>query len=165
MKITRDYTLAAADAFQKIPRDDAANEPFRFIFVSGEGATHYPGSFTPQYGRVKGETEILLSDMRKQNPLFHVNSVRPCVVDASAHEAIKPYIPQRAPLLAVGDAVLGPVIRSALKRYSSPTEPLGEFIAGMAMGKFDRNLDGPGVEKLDAFNVIGNIAFRKLMGL
>lgn len=166
MRITRDYALAAAEAFQKIPRDGrAADEPFRFVFVSGEGATHKPGALTPQYGRVKGETELLLSEMRKKNPLFHAHSVRPFFVDAAAHDAIKPYIPQRAALLAVGDAVLGPVIRGVATRYHSPTGPLGELMVGMAMGKFDGKLDGPGVERLGAFSVIQNSGFRRLMGL
>lgn len=75
--------------------------------------------------------------MQKRNSLFYVDSVRLYVVDAAAHKVIKPYIPQRTLLLAVGDAVLGLVIRAAIKRYSSLTELLGEFMVGMAIGKFD----------------------------
>lgn len=163
VKITKDYALAAAKAFQEIPQDEP--KPFSFVYVSGAGTTHEPGLFTATFARVKGETELALAEMRKQNPLFRASSVRPAFVDAAAHETVKAYIPTPPVMMAAGGAVLGPVVRVAMKGTWSPTEPLGRFLAGMAMGRFDSAMDGPGVGKLGAFPVVENAAFRRAMGL
>lgn len=163
VKITKDYALAAANAFQKIPQDES--KPFSFVYVSGAGTTHEPGPFSAIFARVKGETELALAEMRKQNPLFHTSTVRPAFVDAAAHEAVKAYIPTPTFAMVAGAAVLGPVVRMAVKGSWSPTEPLGRFLTGMAMGKYERAMDGPGVERLGAFPVVGNVAFRRAMGL
>ena len=103
--------------------------------------------------------------MRKTSPLFHASTSRPAFVDPAAHDAIKPYIPQLTLPLAVTSAVLGPVIRVAVKNTWSPTESLGKFLTGMAMGRFDGAMDGPGIQKIGAFPVIENSAIRRLMGL
>ena len=163
VKITKDYALAAAEAFQQIEQDEP--RPFNFVYVSGAGTTHEPGPFTAIFARVKGQTEIALADMRKANPLFHASTSRPAFVDPAAHDAIKPYIPQLTLPLAVTSAVLGPVIRVAVKNTWSPTEPLGNFLTRMAMGRFDHAMDGPGIQKIGAFPVIENSAIRRLMGL
>ncbi|KAJ5468742.1 hypothetical protein N7475_006494 [Penicillium sp. IBT 31633x] len=93
VKITKDYTLAAANAFSTIK---PSNHPFRFIHVSGEGATQNPGRFSPIFARVKGETEVLLGSLSEQNSTFRADSVRPAFVDSATHDAIKPYIPTNA---------------------------------------------------------------------
>ncbi|SPO03560.1 probable nucleoside-diphosphate-sugar epimerases [Cephalotrichum gorgonifer] len=164
VKITKDYALAAAKAFQKLPKDDPS-APFEFVYVSGEGTTHDPGYFTQLFARVKGETEKELAEMRKENPLFHASSVRPAFVDAAAHESIREYIPKPPMALAVTAKLFSTPIRVAAKGMWSPTEPLGQFLTGMAAGKFNGQLQGPGVQTLGAFPVISNVAFRRLMGL
>ena len=88
VKITKDYTLEAAKAFANILEN---TEPFRFVFVSGEGATHTPGRFSPIFARVKGETELALAEMSKTTPTLRTDTVRPAIVDSVAHEAIQPF--------------------------------------------------------------------------
>ncbi|KAI8223095.1 hypothetical protein K4K54_006386 [Colletotrichum sp. SAR 10_86] len=73
VKITKDFPLAAAAAFSKIPSTD--DKPFRFVYVSSGGATATPGLFTPYYGVVKGEAEVALAKLRTSK--FNVESVRP----------------------------------------------------------------------------------------
>ncbi|PKS05453.1 hypothetical protein jhhlp_008829 [Lomentospora prolificans] len=160
VKITKDYALAAAEAFQKIPND--SSEPFRFVFVSGKGTTHNPGRFTSTFAHVKGETELLLAGMRKSNPLFQADSVRPAFIDSKTHEAIKPYIPKLSPAFNAFLFTTGPVMRN-FNSIWSPTEQLGQFLTQMAMGKFDSKLTGPGIDKVGNFSVIENSAIHRLM--
>lgn len=135
------------------------------MHVSGSGTTLRPGRFTPIFSRVKGETELALAEMRRENPLFHASTVRPTFIDYAAHDAIKPYVPPRPPMLAAGEVVLGPVIRAVVKGHWSPTVPLGQFLTGLAMRRFDGKLEGTGIENVGAFPVMENDAFRRLMGL
>ncbi|KAK0719409.1 nucleoside-diphosphate-sugar epimerase [Lasiosphaeris hirsuta] len=170
VKITKDYALAAATAFQTLPAKSgqAAPAPFRFVYVSGEGATFAPGAFTPIFGRVKGETELALAAMRKANPVLQANTVRPSFVDWGGDKAIASYIPAPG---AVRNILLGairvPMRAGFFNSHWSPTEPLGRFLAEMAAGRFDEAaMVGPGFEKLDGgFTVVDNPGFRKLAGL
>lgn len=62
---------------------------------------------------------------------------------------------------------LGPLMRTALRPLHSPTEHLGPFLVGMAMGKYDKELDagGRGITNLNGSRILDNWAFRKLYGL
>lgn len=68
--ITKTMTLEAARALEQLTSDESDN--FRFIFVSGEGATSDPGRFTALFGRVKGETDAALMEMESRNPQFEL---------------------------------------------------------------------------------------------
>ena len=165
VKITKDYTLAAANAFSTIKPSD---HPFRFIHVSGEGATQTPGRFSPIFARIKGETESLLGTLSELKPAFRVDSVRPAFVDPVTHDAIKPYIPSAGItgiVSNVGLAVLGPSIRYLMKSMHSPTEHLGSFLTEMAMGRYEAKLEGPGVFRLGGGYVVGNVGMRRILGL
>lgn len=162
VKITRDYTLAGARAFADLA---PAGEPFRFIFVSGMGATTTPGRSTPLYARVKGETELLLSEMQAANPRFAVESVRPAGVDPTDHEAIKPFIPVPFLLQRVTVALLLTPMRIFARGYLTPTEPMGRLFVELAMGKHDAVLGKP-LEQVQTLNsgmrILDNPALRKL---
>ncbi|OLN87587.1 Protein fmp52, mitochondrial [Colletotrichum chlorophyti] len=165
VKITKDYTLEAAKAFATLPPD---NEPFRFIYVSGEGATQEPGRFSAIFARVKGETETLLSEMRAANPRLQAESIRPAFVDKINHDEIKPYVPYKGPIDTFGNRFLGPVVRAILPSFVSPTEVLGKFMVEMAMGKVDSQLaaGGKGIVTLNGgLRVVENVGFRRLAGL
>ncbi|KAJ5944973.1 hypothetical protein N7516_005141 [Penicillium verrucosum] len=165
VKITKDYTLAAANAFSTIKPSD---HPFRFIHVSGEGATQTPGRFSPIFARVKGETESLLGTLSELKPAFRVDSVRPAFVDPVTHVAIKPYIPSAGMtgiVSNIGLAVLGPSIRYLMKSMHSPTEHLGSFLTEMATGRYEGKLEGPGVFRLGGGYVVGNVGMRRILGL
>ncbi|KXS14125.1 hypothetical protein M427DRAFT_124466 [Gonapodya prolifera JEL478] len=168
IKITQDFTLAAARAFASL---SAPTSPFRFVYVSGEGATHTPGFLTPVFGRVKGATELALDDFQAEHPTsFHVTTVRPGGVDPTGHTAIAPYLPQRFNGLMMRTML--PVMRTAVAGMTSPTEPLGRFLAELAMGKWDTVAggEGAGLTGLDGVQVlkggsriVKNVAFRKAM--
>ncbi|KAI6753227.1 hypothetical protein HG531_005396 [Fusarium graminearum] len=147
--ITRDFPVAAAEALSTLP---PANEPFRFIYVSAYGATTTPGTFTSLFGRVKGEAERKLSELRTSK--FHVETVRPCHVDAANHDAIKPHIPSPGIVYNALDLVFGPITRTLLHSMHSPTERLGPFLTEMAMGKYDK--------QLDAGDPVGRILFVRI---
>lgn len=160
--ITKTLTLSAAEAFQTL---STPSQPFNFVYVSGEGTTHNPGRLTPIFGRVKGETELALAEMRKANPSFHASSVRPAFVDAAQHDAIKDNIPPQGASRNALLAVVGPLIRNFLKSRWSPTESMGRFMVEMALGKWDDQLQGPDIEKVGDFPVVGNAGLRRLAGL
>ncbi|KAM5344712.1 hypothetical protein ACJ41O_010574 [Fusarium nematophilum] len=163
VKITKDFPLAAATAFSRL--SPLNNKPFRFVYVSGGGATTTPGLFTPFYGRVKGEAEVALSELRTAD--FSVDSVRPAGVDPSNHAAIKPYIPDPGFAYHLMGAFLGPLMRTVLGRLHSPTEHLGPFLVGMALGDYDEQLEagGSGILNVNGSRILDNWAFRRLYGL
>ncbi|CAI7609444.1 unnamed protein product [Penicillium glandicola] len=162
VKITKDYTMAAANAFSTIKPSD---HPFRFIHVSGEGATQTPGRFSPIFAEVKGKTETLLGTLSELKPTFRVDTVRPAFVDPATHDAIKPYIPLPNMFSKLGVALLGPGIRHIMKSMHSPTEHLGSFLTEMAMGRYEAKLAGPGVFKLGGGYVVENAGMRRILGL
>ncbi|CAG7924875.1 unnamed protein product [Penicillium olsonii] len=164
-KITKDFTLAAAKAFSTIKPPSA---PFRFIHVSGEGATQNPGRFSPIFARVKGETESLLGKLSEENPHFRVDSVRPAFVDSAEHQAIKPYLPSAGlaeTVMKAGVALIAPGIRCFYKSMHSPTQHLGPFLTDMAMGRYEAKLQGPGVFKLGGGFVVENVGMRRILGI
>ncbi|KAI0399360.1 putative nucleoside-diphosphate-sugar epimerase [Xylaria palmicola] len=162
VKITKDYALAASQAFKDLA---PKNEPFNFVYVSGSGATTTPGRFSPIYARVKGETEIALAELRRVNPLLYASSVRPAGVDATAHEAIKSYIPP-APLLyrIMAPLFLTP-IRVGMPSFHSPTLELGRFLTEMAMGKHPVSSPTGDIAMIGKFPILENSAFRRLYGM
>ncbi|GJC78692.1 protein fmp52, mitochondrial [Colletotrichum liriopes] len=165
VKITKDYTLEAAKAFANLPPE---NEPFRFIYVSGKGATQQPGRFSAIFARVKGETETLLSEMRAANPRLRTESIRPAFVDNVDHDAIKPYVPDPGMLYKLMNVSLASMTRTLLPSFVSPTEIMGKFMAEMAMGKIDADLaaGGEGITTLNGgLRIVENTGFRRLVGL
>ncbi|OQE01634.1 hypothetical protein PENVUL_c042G03560 [Penicillium vulpinum] len=165
VKITKDYTLAAANAFSTIKPSD---HPFRFIHVSGEGATQNPGRFSPIFARVKGEAEELIGALSETKPTFRADSVRPAFVDSATHDSIKPYIPSSivsGMVAKVGLGMLGSTVRCFITSMHSPTEHLGSFLTNMAMGRYEEKLEGPGVFKLGGGYIVENSGMRRILGL
>ncbi|KAI1109106.1 putative nucleoside-diphosphate-sugar epimerase [Nemania sp. NC0429] len=162
VKITKDYALAATEAFGALAHE---NEPFNFVYVSGGGATTKPGRFSPLYARVKGETEIALAALRKQNPLMHISSARPGAVDSSAHEAIKKYTPGPPVWYRAAIPVLMTPIRVGLPGMHSPTLELGRFLTEMAMGKHVVTSPARDIEMIGEFPILENSAIRRLVGM
>lgn len=165
--ITKDYTLNAARAFSQIEKDEPG--PFRFVYVSGEGATQKPGMFSPIFARVKGETEVKLGEISEElKGKLQADSMRPCFVDAHTHEAIKPYIPDPGMVLKVLATTLRPLTGSVMAHQHSPTEFLGKGLVEMAMGRLDGQWPGmepKGVFKLGGAWVVENKGLRAAMGL
>ena len=104
--------------------------------------------------------------MRKADPLFRATSVRPGFVDWFDHEAVKRYIPSRGVMKGVMEGTFWGLTRAGYKGVWSPTEPLGRFLAEVAMGGFEGRLGGKGVGRLEGgMEVLENGAFRRLAGL
>ncbi|OJJ97547.1 hypothetical protein ASPACDRAFT_45640 [Aspergillus aculeatus ATCC 16872] len=168
VKITKDYALAAADTFSTL-KSSSSQHPFRFIYVSGEGATHNPGRFSPIFARVKGETEQLLGKLSEQIPTrLRADSMRPGFVDPATHLAIQPYIPAQGMkgfFPRMGVALSVPVFRYALTGMHSPTERLGTFLTEMAMGKVEGHLEGSGALRVGGGWVVQNKGMRRILGL
>lgn len=176
IKITKDYTLAAARAFVDIPRSEDKEEdgkrgessPFRFVYVSGEGATQNPGRFSAIFARVKGETEAKLADMTTKGELagrLQADSARPGAVDPAGHEAIKPYAPEPSWQIKLLGATLLPPIRILYSQAHAPTPMLGDFLTRMAMGEMEGKMEGKGASKLGSSWIVGNVGIRRMMGL
>jgi len=139
VKITYDYPLAAAKAFNSL------SLPFKFVYTSGEGATTAPGRFTPYFGVIKGKAEAALLELYQTCPNLRTYSVRPGLVDAGQHKEIQPFLPQNpAWTIRIGNAI-APVMRAIAKGTVSPTANMGRFMVELAIGDGD-GLDGEGVE-------------------
>ena len=157
VKITKDYTLAAAKAFSGL------SESFKFVYVSGEGATLTPGRFTPLFGRVKGETEAALLALGKEIPSLRVYSVRPGAVDPKGHGEIWRAVKRRrSGKYGFLDPVVFPPLRVAYPGMVSPTRDLGRVLAELAMGDGER-LEGMGVE--GEGRTVANVGVRRMAGL
>jgi nucleoside-diphosphate-sugar epimerase len=81
IKITYDYTLAAAKAMSSV------NPDMRFVFVSGMGADSTEQSRF-LFGRIKGKTE---NDLVKESGLKEIYTVRPGGVLSSQTNSNKPW--------------------------------------------------------------------------
>jgi nucleoside-diphosphate-sugar epimerase len=160
VKLTKDYTLEAAKAFSGL------SDNFKFVYVSGEGATLKPGMFTPLFGRVKGETEAALLEMGKKTPSLKVFSLRPGAVDPSAHpevlKAVAAKLNQRPMWHKVGNRVLTPALRACYPDFVSPTKDLGRVLTDLAVGDGEP-LEGRGIE--GEGRTITNVGMRRLAGI
>ncbi|KAL2133522.1 hypothetical protein VTI74DRAFT_2208 [Chaetomium olivicolor] len=167
IKITKTFPLVAAKAFQSLPYNSDPQQPFHFVYVSGDGATFNPGRLTPFFGRIKGEAELALAEMQKANSAtFRATTVRPGFVDWTRHQELKRFLPELGWIKSIVGSTLSPIMNHAFRSFTTPTEPLGKFLTGMAMGTWDGDLDGDGVERLPGgFTVVGNTAMRRVMGL
>ncbi|OJD34884.1 nucleoside-diphosphate-sugar epimerase [Diplodia corticola] len=155
IKITQDYPVAAAKAFSGL------HDPFKFVYVSGEGATHSPGFFTPIFGRIKGATELqLLGLPAAGHPSLAPYAVRPAAVDSAGHAEVIAAQKGRMPVRDYMSAVVGPLFRALPSGYLSPTAMLGDFFIKLAVG------DGAPVEGddvLEGGRIVPNKAFRRIM--
>ena len=158
VKITKDYALEAAKAFSGL------SDKFKFVYVSGEGATLSPGIFTPLFGRVKGETEAALLEMGKQIPSLKVLSLRPGGVDPYGHAELQQVSAARRTAMKykVVDRVLLPAVRAYYVSMVSPTKDLGRVLTDLAMGNGEA-LEGKGIE--GEGRTITNAGFRRLAGI
>lgn len=100
----RNGLYASVSTFSSL---SAPRQPFRFIYVSGGGATQKPTVFTPFYGRMKSETKTLLLGLR--TPRLLIESAHPAGVEASSHDAVKPNIPDPGLAYNVAPIAFGPL--------------------------------------------------------
>ncbi|OAX83567.1 hypothetical protein ACJ72_02079 [Emergomyces africanus] len=152
--ITRDYPLSAAKAFSNLA------DTFKFVYISGEGATTKPGIFTQLFATVKGECENSLLNMAKENTSFKPYSLRPAFVDSHSDAAVRQAVAGRQ--LPFSYRVLGsfgPLVRILTPGIVSPTQDIGMAATVLAMGDGKR-LDGSGVS--EGGRILSNEAIRRI---
>jgi len=159
-KITYDYPMAAAKAFATLN----SPKPFKFVYVSGEGATTTPGIFTAHFGVIKGRTEAALLTLSKDPayPLFKQYSLRPGGVDPGAHSEIHQFIPEKEGLAKKAEQVLIPVVKTLFSGMHSPTKDLARVLTDLALGDGEP-LSGKGVD--GEGRTIANVGMRRLAGI
>jgi hypothetical protein len=150
--------MAAARALSTL------SSPFKFVYVSGEGATTTPGFTTAQFGVVKGRTEAALLALSKEPEYlgFKPYSLRPGGVDASQHKEIHEFVPKKKGMAKIAEAALMPAITRLYSSLHSPTKDLGRVLTELAMGD-GTPLEGTGV--LGEGRTISNVGMRRLAGL
>ena len=178
VKITYDYPVAAARAFAQLAeRTDgdgagsgsgSGSGKLNFVYVSGEGATHTPGRFTQLFARVKGQAELALMGLTKEEGYegkLRTVMARPGGVDGSKQPEIwGPVMQRRGWLYRAGTGPMLAVLRATYKNMMSPTESLGRVLVELAMGEGD--VGGKGVEGFGQGSVVvNNIGLRRLGGL
>lgn len=142
IKVTKDYSVEAAKAFAKM---GTAEEPFRFVYISGEGATQTPGMMTSLYARVKGEAEEALAKVADDNPSLMVLSARPAGVDGTGHAAVEKYGPDAIFFHKVVRTTLLPTLRMFYGKMHTPTVMLGDVCTQLVSSPLHL-LSGQGVD-------------------
>ena len=161
IRITKEYPIAAARAFRRIPQD--RRKPFRFIYVAG-GDTMYESEALRSFSaRVKAETILTLAEMRRAAPMFYASTVRPGFLEQPEHNTTNDYVPRQGLAAATTERLLLPSIRASIDRDWRPTEPVGGFLTAMVVGKLDGALLGLGVKKIGAFPIVEDADIRQLM--
>ncbi|KAI0777385.1 hypothetical protein BD413DRAFT_468185 [Trametes elegans] len=131
-ELTYEYTMAAARALKEAGAG-SPEQPFRFVFISGENADP-SGKSGQMWARVKGRVE------RELPELFEGTNVRVHVFRPAYFFPSKKYpedrMNQRSTLLRVVDATLGPLVAAATPSWYTPTEELGRFAVELAKGRW-----------------------------
>ncbi|KAI9761892.1 MAG: hypothetical protein M1840_001545 [Geoglossum simile] len=157
VRITVDYPVAAAKAFSTL------SDNFKFVYVSGEGATDKPGPFSPPFAPIKAQAESALLSLPSTHPSLRPFVLRPGFVDASPQPTLASFIPARPqPLLKKLIPVLGPVYRTLYPGGTAPTTALGRVLCEVVMGDGGR-IEGDGVE--GDGRIVRNWGMRRLAGL
>jgi len=151
IKITYDYSLAAAKAFATL------SDPFKFVFVSGEGAdpTERAWSF---FGKIKGRTEKDLHTLSSSTPSLRTFAVRPGFIDPEGE-----ILRARTKFEMAADCTVGPALRWFGKGLVIGTRPLARLLTDLAIGNGYPIPEGQGVES-DG-RTLRNTAVRRLAGL
>ncbi|KEF53769.1 uncharacterized protein A1O9_10170 [Exophiala aquamarina CBS 119918] len=194
--ITKDYALAAAKAFSSLRGADTDSDTsssagsremkklaagasaaaqdysrkFKFIYISGEGATQTPKWYTPLFGRVKGLTEQALISLSQQ-PAFSktlaVYSTRPGGVDALKQPWIWNTVmgEKRTAFQRAYMRLLLPPIALLWPGGHSPTAELGKALVELAV---DGSRDAFDIKEAGVSGegwILGNVVLRRLAGL
>ncbi|PQE04754.1 nucleoside-diphosphate-sugar epimerase protein [Rutstroemia sp. NJR-2017a BBW] len=159
-EITHTYAIRAAQSFTSLSRPS----PFKFIYVSGEGATQTPSMFTQMFGTIKGQTEadlLALSSQPEYDNLRVIN-VRPAGVDAGEHKEIAEFVPKKSMMMKALTVALLPLVRGLQRDMLTPTKNLGEVCTQLVAGDGEK-LEGKGVVGVEG-RILSNVALRRLGG-
>jgi len=172
--ITKDYALAAAKAFSTLRDGEAGKsadaQKFKFIYISGEGATQRPKWYTPVFGRVKGETEqdlITLSQQPAFRKTLAAYSPRPGAVDGRKQPWVWDPVmgEKRTAFQRAYFRLLLPPVALLYPSQHSPTTELGKALVELAVDSSREPFDlkEPGVSGEGW--ILANVVLRRLGGL
>jgi hypothetical protein len=163
-KITVDWPVAWARAFAEAGLGSQGHR-FKFVYVSGEGATQNPGLMTPRFGRVKGRAEQALLDLadKEGGADFNAYAARAGAVDRADHPEIAPYTAHREGIQKKLEGPVRAVLRSVGASIICPTKPLGEALIKLAAGDAE-TLDGE-QRSSGSGRILGNVALQKLSSI
>lgn len=148
-ELTYDYTMSAARALKEAGAG-SPEQPFRFVFVSGEFADP-TGKSGQMWARVKVcrtsfEKGLLLISSckgrveRELPELFRDSHMKAYVLRPGYFFPPKAYPEdrknQRSLTLRVLDAVAGPLLSTLMPAAYAPTEELGRFMVELAKGRW-----------------------------
>ncbi|WWC65762.1 uncharacterized protein I303_108384 [Kwoniella dejecticola CBS 10117] len=143
VKITHDYAVTAAKAFSSIGTSEA---PFRFVFMSGEGARQDEKGYQ-LFSKVKGKTEKELFAMKSDK--FDVVNIRPGGIIPSPEHRERMGI-----FMGQGFRAMGAIFRPIWPSMIIDSPDLGVACVGLAQGK--------GWDQRDAEGVINNPKLRQM---
>lgn len=107
-----------------------------------------------------------LSEMRIANPRLLADAVGPGFVDGKGHAAIQPYLQNQGLFIDGSRMLLRRPIEAAARWLHCPTEPLGRFLVGMALGKYEEELRRGDVDIVtmnSGLRIIKNTAITQMM--
>ncbi|KAF3930173.1 hypothetical protein ABW19_dt0210352 [Dactylella cylindrospora] len=135
--ITKDYPLAAAEAFATLKQPEG--KKLNFVYTSGRGADQNMKA-SQMFGRVKGDAEKCLLKLGESKG-FTVYNVRPAAIDPVNVEWPSDRKKTWADRMF---KVVGPVLRPVAPGLFTPVEKLGEVMVKLAIGDGEK-IQGPGV--------------------
>ncbi|KAF7985984.1 hypothetical protein HWV62_41290 [Athelia sp. TMB] len=133
-EMTYGYVVHALDALEKggvAARSAAAGTPFRFVFVSGEGADPEEKSWA-MFGRIKGRTEKVLTSLPASSGISAA-ILRPAYF-FPAFPAFRQNI--RGAGARALDCTLGSVFSTLTPSLYTPVEQMGQFAVELAKGRW-----------------------------
>ncbi|TBU42301.1 hypothetical protein BD309DRAFT_1001906 [Dichomitus squalens] len=138
-ELTYTYTIEAAKAL-KAAGAGSPEQPFRFVFISGELADP-EGKSRQMWARVKGRVE------RELPELFEGTNIKPHVFRPAYFFPSKDYpqdrLHQRSAIERLIDKVQTPLISTLLPAYYTPNHELARFAVELAKGRWpDQVLQG-----------------------
>lgn len=131
-RITYDYTMHFVSSLQGGTKNKTG-EPFRFIFISGEGADP-SGKSNLKFARIKGRTEKALFDVPSSSNI-KTSVMRPAYFFPSKdHPSDRENI--RSPTARAMDCFMTPLMKTILPSMYTPIEDLGLFAVEAAKGRW-----------------------------
>ncbi|KAF7972143.1 hypothetical protein HWV62_18882 [Athelia sp. TMB] len=134
IKFTYGYVAHAVDALQEggVATKKTAEDPFRFVFVSGEGANQDETKTRQMFGRVKGRTEKMLTSLPASSGIS-ASIMRPSYFFPS-HAPFRQHT--RGASARAADTVLGPLLKTLAPGLYTPVDQMGKFAVELAKGRW-----------------------------
>ncbi|KAF9053628.1 hypothetical protein BDZ89DRAFT_1004605 [Hymenopellis radicata] len=128
-KVTYDYVVSAVEALQDDTKQRSVGNPFRFVFVSGQGSDPEEKNIQ-MFRNIKGRTEKYLTSL-PTCLMIQASVLRPGYFFPS-HPVDRAHT--RGTGARVADHIFTPLFRGLLSSQYTPIEDLGRFAVELAKG-------------------------------